>query len=196
MSREGLTGHLAVSGEMAPHPYHQLGTSLGSTEGVVDTTGEVHQEAKEDADCLNNNSIRNRLKGTTFSGNLVSKICVSSLNDDKAACSASSNLSSLLPTECRLLILSHQFLSLRSQRHVKEAAKYLHVSCTFSLLPLYNSHLVAKNVTSIKAFLSPSPSQVLCEFGSGDCSYSERIYFQVWKHQDVRLTQKTRIFSG
>ena len=94
---------MAVSGEMAPHPYHQLGTSLGGAEGVVDTTGEVHQEAKEDADCLNNNHIRNRLKGTKSSGNLVSKIGVISLNDDKAVCSASFNLSSLLPPKCRLL---------------------------------------------------------------------------------------------
>ena len=94
---------MAVSGEMAPHPYHQLGTSLGSTEGVVDTTGEVYQETKDDADYLNNNQVRYRLKGTKSSGNLVSKICVTSLNDDKAVCSASFNSSSLLPPECRLL---------------------------------------------------------------------------------------------
>merc|ERR1712025_1231502 len=66
----------------------------------------------------------------------------------------------------------------RSKRRVTEAARYLQKSCSSPLLPHYNSHLMVKNISSIKAFLSPSPPHVLCEFSSGDFSYSERIYFQ------------------
>jgi hypothetical protein len=163
---------------MTPHPYQQLDTSFSSTEGG-DTTGDIHKVETEDADCLNNNQVRNRTKRTKSPGNILSNICVTSLKNDPDL--RYSKLSSTLPPECRFLIISHQFLTFRSQRRLKEAAKYLHPSCTISLLPHYNSHLVVKNIISIKAFLSPSPPQVLCDFLCGDSSYSERIYFQVWK---------------
>ena len=183
---------MAVLGEMAPHPYHHLDTATSSTDRL-DTAGDILEKGEEEADCLNNNQVRHRSKVT----NIVSNICVTSLADhDQVSCSADSKLSPLLPPECRYLLLSHQFLTFRSQRRVAEAARYLHPSCTFSLLPHYNSHLVVKNITSVKAFLSPSPPQVLCEFSCGDCSYAERIYFQVQNHEDWSRSRVLVMLQG
>ena len=167
-----------VVSEMAPHPY----TQFSSKEG--DTIAWDTQENKEDqADCLNNNQIRNRSKGINPAKNILPNIYNKYLQDaDFVSPLPNTMLSSSLPEECRLLLLSHQFLLFRSQRRVVEAGKYFHPSCNSStLLPHYNTHLMVKNISSIKAFLSPSPPHVLCEFSSGEFSYSERIYFQVRK---------------
>ena len=150
---------------MAEPPYHRLDTDSCNT-------GNFHGHG-EDTDWLNNNHCRKRIRGVLLENNYKA---TQGKTSQEFSHSSSSKFSTLLPHECRLLLLCHEFLILRSQKHITEARKYINPSCTFSILPHYNLHLVTNNLSSMKAFLTPCPSHVLCEFGG---TYSERIYFQV-----------------
>ena len=137
-------------------------------------TAFIAQQTK--AHKMNNNEVRNRLNGKPIQWNGSGK---ESLLVDDCLYSPLKDKFISLPLECRLLILCHQFLTLRSNRRLEEAKRCLHSVLNHSLLPHYNLHQVIKNLKSLKAFPTPAPSHVLCEFQSGEYSYSERIYFKV-----------------